>query len=556
MNPPQTEIICMKMKALYIFLALSFLAGPVRGGLVAHWKLNETSGTTTQDHSGNGYSGTLNKMDPDSHTLARIYYGLDFDGVDDYVEFDDPNYKGVTGSGSRTVACWIKTTPTGHQHILSWGRSDPGKQWLLFIDRNNNALRVAVFDGTVIGSTPITTGAWHHVAAVLFDDGSANSSEIQLYVDGQLETLSLVTSNPIDTSSDANVRIGAMVDTSPHFNGLIDDVQIYSRALSPEELAKLSGAWSQREAWRASAYVKGSPGADDSSIIPDPGAIVINEVLAHSDTIPYDFIELYNTTGDPIDLDGWFLSDEDTNQTKYEIKTGDTVIPAGGYKVFYEDLHFGVPGDAGVNTAFALSENGEKVVLRSGLGGVLTGYRNAEAFGPSGPDIALGRYQKSTASHNFVAMSSNTPGGANAYPGVGPIVISEIMYHPFVRINAEYIELINISSSTVTLYDAGNSAGWQMTDGIGYTFPATPVTLDPSEVLLLVKDLAAFNSEFPSVPVSVQKFEWSLGSLSNGGERVQLAMPGEVDGDGILQFVRVDRVTYDDQYFWPTEADG
>ncbi|MCH9022672.1 MAG: lamin tail domain-containing protein, partial [Planctomycetes bacterium] len=313
--------------------------------------------------------------------------------------------------------------------------------------------------------------------------------------------------------------------------------------------------WDQREGWRASAYLKGSPGADDSGIVPNPGAIVINEVLAHSDTIAYDFIELHNTTAGDIDLNGWYLSDENSNQIKYEIKTGDTVIQAGQYKVFYENLHFGVPGDAGVNTAFALSENGEKVVLRSGQGGVLTGYRNAEVFGASASDIALGRYQKSTGTFNFVAMSSNTPNAANAYPRVGPVVISEIMYHPAGNGDAEYIELVNISGSIVTLYDASVSTGWRMTDGIDFTFPASPVTLNPNEVLLLVKNLAAFNSEFPSAPVGVQKYEWSSGSLSNGGERVQLAIPGDLEL-GVRQYIRIDRVTYDDIAPWPTNPDG
>jgi len=40
--------------------------------------------------------------------------------------------------------------------------------------------------------------------------------------------------------------------------------------------------WNEKDSWRASAYLSGSPGEDDSGIIPEPGAVVINEVLAHS----------------------------------------------------------------------------------------------------------------------------------------------------------------------------------------------------------------------------------------------------------------------------------
>ncbi|HUU17278.1 MAG TPA: lamin tail domain-containing protein, partial [Sedimentisphaerales bacterium] len=54
-------------------------------------------------------------------------------------------------------------------------------------------------------------------------------------------------------------------------------------------------SWNDKECWRASAYAGGSPGEDDSDIIPDPGAVVINEVLAHSHADAADWIELHNT---------------------------------------------------------------------------------------------------------------------------------------------------------------------------------------------------------------------------------------------------------------------
>ena len=54
-------------------------------------------------------------------------------------------------------------------------------------------------------------------------------------------------------------------------------------------------SWDAKDSWRASAYTGGSPGRDDSGIIPDPGAVVINELLAHSHDMASDWIELYNT---------------------------------------------------------------------------------------------------------------------------------------------------------------------------------------------------------------------------------------------------------------------
>ncbi|MHC4890302.1 MAG: lamin tail domain-containing protein, partial [Planctomycetota bacterium] len=77
-------------------------------------------------------------------------------------------------------------------------------------------------------------------------------------------------------------------------------------------------SWGEKDSWRASDYVGGSPGKD-TDILPNPGAVVINEVMAHSHGTAPDWIELYNTTGTAIDLSGWFLSDNDANLMKYRI---------------------------------------------------------------------------------------------------------------------------------------------------------------------------------------------------------------------------------------------
>ncbi|MHC4560855.1 MAG: lamin tail domain-containing protein, partial [Planctomycetota bacterium] len=188
--------------------------------------------------------------------------------------------------------------------------------------------------------------------------------------------------------------------------------------------------WNEKGSWRGSAYLSGSPGEDDSGIVPEPGAVVINEVLAHSHAGAADWIELYNTTNTAIDIGGWFLSDSSSDLAKYRISPG-TIIAPGGYIVFYENQHFNNSSDPGSNQPFALSENGERLYLSSAEGSLLTGYRQVEDFGGSETGVSFGRYYKSsTSNYNFVPMSENTPGSANAYPKVGPIVINEIMYNP------------------------------------------------------------------------------------------------------------------------------
>jgi hypothetical protein len=199
---------------------------------------------------------------------------------------------------------------------------------------------------------------------------------------------------------------------------------------------------------------------------------------------------------------------------------------------------------------------------------VLTGYSEQEKFDASEPGVTLGRWQKSTGSYNFVALSKPTPGQANAAPVVGPVVINEIFYHPADGQDAEFVELLNISNSPVMLYDAAQQAPWQFTDegGIEMLFPAeAPVTLPAGGYLVLVKDLTAFEAAF-SVPAGVPVLAWSIGSLSNGGEKIQLSKPGDEDNDGTRQWLRVDRVVYGtgskpEDYPtgvdpWPASADG
>ncbi len=332
-------------------------------------------------------------------------------------------------------------------------------------------------------------------------------------------------------------------------------------------------SWDDQNSWRASAWTGGSPGHDDSGIVPNPGDVVINEVLANSTDAGPDWIELYNTSGAAIDMGGWFLSDSGGNLLKYEIAPGTTIGPYG-YLVFYEDLNFGNPNDAGCYEPFALSGNGETVYLSSAQSGVLTGYRRSESFGASEAGVSIGRYYKpSTDNFNFVAMETPTPGLENAYPKVGPIVISEIMYNPdwpegssFTNEQYEYIKLQNIGVEPVTLYDDGTGTPWKFTSGIEFTFPAdAPVTIPAGGHLFVVKHPEAFSQRYPRIQAETIVGPYD-GQLSDAGESLELSMPGDTDGDDEVHYIRIDQVNYSDGShpencpasvdLWPVGADG
>jgi hypothetical protein len=192
-----------------------------------------------------------------------------------------------------------------------------------------------------------------------------------------------------------------------------------------------------------------------------------------------------------------------------------------------------------------------------------------EDFGASQTNVSLGRYYKSsTDNFNFVAMDYNTPDSNNAYPKVGPVVINEIMYNPPTgNQNEEYIELHNITGVTVTLYRYDKSTSWKFTDGIDYTFnPSPAVTIPAYGYLILARDLTDFTLRYGGMPSGVQVLDGYGGWLSNGGERLQIAMPGDIDELGTRYYIRIDRVTYSDGRhpddcpggidLWPTAADG
>jgi hypothetical protein len=316
--------------------------------------------------------------------------------------------------------------------------------------------------------------------------------------------------------------------------------------------------WSQKTGWRASTVSGGSPGQGESGLA--PGSIVINELLAHSDDMLPDWIELYNTTDQSISIGGWFLSDDAGNPTQYLI--GDAIeIPAGGYAVFYEDQHFG--------EAFALSENGETVYLTSGTGGQMTGYQTQQGFDASERGVSLGRYITSTGNMDFVALSSATPGEDNSNPQVGPIVISEIQYNPGVGNSGnEYIELYNVTGQVVSLESVvrreispgvfvNEDVPWAFTEGIDYTFPSG-TSLAAGAYLIVAKDVTAFNAYYSNLPAGTQVLGPFANdtSLSNGGEKVRLCKPGEQLFGQPRAWIRVDQVNYDDESPWPTSPDG
>ncbi|MDD4870236.1 MAG: lamin tail domain-containing protein [Kiritimatiellae bacterium] len=303
-----------------------------------------------------------------------------------------------------------------------------------------------------------------------------------------------------------------------------------------------------KTSWKPSSIIGGSPGAPDPGGVPLPGTVVINELLSHTDASPVgDWVELYNTTNVPIDIGGWYLSDNHDNPYQYQIPSN-TWIGAGGFLVFNATNHFDNPTNA---SPFAYSEYGEEVVLSSGFDSSNrpTGYMEVEDFDAAEREITFGRYIRSDGDKDFVVQVSSTPGAVNSGPRIGPLVISQILYEP--ASNAiEYIEFYNLSSSNTLLYDPlAPTNTWRIEGAVDYSFPTGMFVYPFSNMIVCATNAAAFRT-YHGLSTNQPVFGPFTGSLDNAGENIRLMRPLEFEFTN-MPFSMVDRVAYDNTSPWP-----
>lgn len=205
--------------------------------LTAWWKFDEDSGTEAADSSKHDHDGELagGMTFDDASVPGRIGKALEFDGRDDLVEV--PGYKGVTATAARTVSAWLKTK-TSQGDLVSWGKDDFGQMWIVRFIRGH--VGVTPNGGYLYMAERVDDGQWHHVAIVVRKAELPNlHDDVTIYLDGkvaEIDRIGLLDLWPIETGDEQDVAIGR------RFAGTLDDVRIYDRALSEDEVARLHGA--------------------------------------------------------------------------------------------------------------------------------------------------------------------------------------------------------------------------------------------------------------------------------------------------------------------------
>ena len=319
--------------------------------------------------------------------------------------------------------------------------------------------------------------------------------------------------------------------------------------------------------WEGSSQFGGTPGRARTIV----DSVVINEVLAHTDPpiTEADSIEIYNPTPLAIDIGGWYLSDSADNLLKYRIPDG-TEIGAGEYVVFDESHFNPTPLDPGPND-FALSgARGDDVYLVQAENGAATVFIDDVHFPATANGESFGRSQEHDS--RLVPMRNRTLGETNSAPRIGPILISELHFHPAEPSAAalaldpdlsagdlEFIELFNPTNEPINL------ANWRIRGGVDFDF-GDMVSLSPDGVLLVLP----FN---PANPNNAARFDAFLvhhglnendaevtggyqGQLSNEGEAIKLLRPDEppVEDPSFIPRLLEDEIVYDSLTPWPTNT--
>jgi hypothetical protein len=199
-----------------------------QNGLVGHWDFEEGAGTQVLDGSGNNNLGTIYQ---ETWTTGRKGGGLNFRGVDDYIEVSGSSSLSITGP--ITVAAWIY--PRKNNFAQTYIRS-PG-QYVLWVQLDNQ-VRFADALGHWV-DTPgnvLQLNKWNHVVGLFTGTlgTGINLNNIKVYVNGTSRGNQVSGAWYPNVQSKSTVTIGV-----PGFDGILDEVYIYNRALQVSEILAL-----------------------------------------------------------------------------------------------------------------------------------------------------------------------------------------------------------------------------------------------------------------------------------------------------------------------------
>ena len=177
------------MRTTHLFVALlTFFVLNIqsRATVLAHWKLDESAGTTVNDSSLNTNDGTMYNMDPATDRVTgKVGNALEFDGVNDYVYCG--SHESLRPNGSFTLSAWVYSkgyvnNGSAYNVLMSRGTPFGDAGGYGFAITSDDKLRFTVNNVNVLSGVNIKD-RWVHVVGV-YDD---SEGKIKIYIDGKLK---------------------------------------------------------------------------------------------------------------------------------------------------------------------------------------------------------------------------------------------------------------------------------------------------------------------------------------------------------------------------------
>ncbi len=219
-----------------IVTLLSFSGSQVHAGLndglMAYYPFNGNA----QDESGNAYHGTLYGPTLTSDKSGNPNSAYSFDGSDDYIDLG-----GIFPGNTFSVSTWVNPASTDRKQAFFGWNDGGGNMFVFGFHSGNNLVHVRIRGANYKYGSPFT--GWHHVAAVVEETSSSTTSNVKVFLDGLLlwET---ELAEVVNKTSGATWSLGQERDSgglTDFFGGIMDEVRIYNRVLTPYEIGLLAG---------------------------------------------------------------------------------------------------------------------------------------------------------------------------------------------------------------------------------------------------------------------------------------------------------------------------
>ena len=362
----------------------------------------------------------------------------------------------------------------------------------------------------------------------------------------------------------AQIKYGIDGDWPTRSAGLGGSIELVDPSADPTAAAN----------WRASAEYFGSPGSAGAGV---QNRVVINELLAHTDPPLEDAVELFNRTEQPINVGGWFLSNDLIDPFRFRIPAG-TVVPPRGFRMIYEyQFNPLQPGAGRTAFTFGAARGGMVTLLSTDAVGSPHRWEVVQEFPASPNGVSFGLHPDGEGPFRLMQRmtlgtgidNSMDPlllnifrqglGGTNAPHALGPVVFRRLRYAaPAGEI--EFVELENVSAETVPMYDpAYPTNGWRIEGGISFAFSEPQAMAPGAKWIVANTNNSAAVRRLLGVSDAQIVLGPYIGQLASEGERLSLVRPDTPQlpprpDAGFVPYFVVEQLDYKAMAPWPADA--